>query len=408
LASAETPIARPTAESKDRDQMRQALVLVRPQSDDGVFLDLLLENIARFGLREAIILIDAAGPPLESRYASHPVRSMNVRVVRASEPGGTGVALQTIAPDLDALCLVIDGGTWFDVNLLALKQGLDPGDAAIVAVRRAPTRAQTPGVDFAAGRVSAFTAVPNQSTAPVHISGGVALVRSAAWAHVSEPFTSIEFDVLTSLAARGQLAGMAFDRPFLQLCDADAAATARRIAHRPVVFFDRDGCLNHDAGYTHKVEDLRWIDGAKEAIRLVNDAGWLAIVATNQGGIGKGLYDEAAMLRFHAAMQHDLAASGAHIDAFYFNPYHPAAVIEALRQGNHPDRKPNPGMLLRAARDWSIDMAASLMIGDQDSDVATAVAVGITGIKYAGGRLDAYLERLLAPHRPRLQDVGNG
>lgn len=148
---------------------------------------------------------------------------------------------------------------------------------------------------------------------------------------------------------------------------------------QPVVFFDRDGTLNFDAGYTHRPEDLRWRPGAIAAVREVNARGWRAVVITNQAGIGRGLYDEAAMHRFHAHMQAELSAEGARIDAFYFCPFHADAVIERFRHPNHPDRKPNPGMILRALADLNADPARALMLGDGEHDVAAARAAGIAG-----------------------------
>ena len=167
-------------------------------------------------------------------------------------------------------------------------------------------------------------------------------------------------------------------------------------ARRPVVFFDRDGTLNEDIGYAHKLEDLRWIVGAQQAILEVNQRGWLAIVATNQSGIGRGLYTEAAMHAFHARMNQDLAHIGAGIDAFYFCPHHPDAQLEAYRHRDHPDRKPNPGMIRRALLEWPADPHRALMIGDSERDVSAAQAAGIDAALYAGGDLHNTLMRALA------------
>ncbi len=166
---------------------------------------------------------------------------------------------------------------------------------------------------------------------------------------------------------------------------------------RPAVFFDRDGTLNRDLGYTYRPEDLVWNDGAMDAIAAANSAGWLAIVVTNQSGVGRGLFDEAAMHRFHAHMQADLARASARIDAFYFCPFHPQAISPALRHPNHPDRKPNPGMLVRAIADHAIDPARSLMIGDSAADAAAAHALGLAFLIHTGP--DAFADLIAAIHR---------
>jgi len=172
-------------------------------------------------------------------------------------------------------------------------------------------------------------------------------------------------------------------------------APAERPNLRPAVFFDRDGTLNHDEGYTHRPDDLVWNQGAVEAIRAANDAGYLAIIVTNQSGIGRGYFDEAAMHAFHERMKRDLAAAGASLDAIYFCAHLAEAAVESYRHPDHPDRKPNPGMLKRAIADFGVDPARSLMIGDSPADLAAARAVAIRAAHYEGGDLAALLRREL-------------
>jgi D-glycero-D-manno-heptose 1,7-bisphosphate phosphatase len=150
---------------------------------------------------------------------------------------------------------------------------------------------------------------------------------------------------------------------------------------RPAAFLDRDGVLNVDHGYVYRPEQLEWIDGAREAVRLLNSAGYYVFVISNQSGVARGFYDEAAVKSFHAHMQDGLAAVGAHIDAFYFCPHHPDGIVKSLAVSCNC-RKPAPGMLEQAAREWPIDLGASFLIGDKDDDVAAANAFNIRGIKF--------------------------
>ena len=150
---------------------------------------------------------------------------------------------------------------------------------------------------------------------------------------------------------------------------------------RPAAFLDRDGVLNVDHGYTHKPEQLEWIEGAAEAVRLLNEAGYYVLVITNQSGVARGYYDEAAVQSFHARMRDSLARHGARIDAFYYCPHHPEGIIKQLAVQCRC-RKPGPGMLEQAAREWPIDTGASFLIGDKDDDLAAAAAFKIRGIKF--------------------------
>jgi D-glycero-D-manno-heptose 1,7-bisphosphate phosphatase len=168
---------------------------------------------------------------------------------------------------------------------------------------------------------------------------------------------------------------------------------------RPALFLDRDGVLNEDQGYVHRWEDFRWIPGAREAVAAFNRAGWLVIVVTNQSGVGRGFYSEDDVQALHARMSEDLARAGARIDAFYYAPNHPDAPLDAYRHPDPPDRKPNPGMILRALSEWPIDKAASILIGDKPSDLEAALRAGVRGVLFQGGDLVAFLsaEALLPP-----------
>lgn len=158
---------------------------------------------------------------------------------------------------------------------------------------------------------------------------------------------------------------------------------------------DRDGVLNIDHGYTHRPEDLAFVPGAAAAVRRLNQSGRKVIVVTNQAGVARGLYDEAAVERFHAAMAKALAAEGARVDAFYYCPFHPEALVEAYRHADHPDRKPNPGMLLRALSDFGVAPEDAFLIGDRDSDLEAAARAQVRGYFFDGGDLDAFVAGVL-------------
>ena len=152
------------------------------------------------------------------------------------------------------------------------------------------------------------------------------------------------------------------------------------------IFFDRDGTLNVDVHYLHEPEKFVWIEGAIEAIRWANEHGYLVIVVTNQSGIARGYYDEAAVHRLHDWMNAELAAHGAHIDAFYYCPHHIEGKLPAYAK-SCDCRKPAPGMVLRAIAAYGIDPAVSFLFGDAQSDVTAAEKAGVRGVRYTGGSL---------------------
>jgi D-glycero-D-manno-heptose 1,7-bisphosphate phosphatase len=170
------------------------------------------------------------------------------------------------------------------------------------------------------------------------------------------------------------------------------------LPRRPAVFLDRDGVLNHDRDYVYTPEKFEWISGAQTAIKRLNEAGYYVIVVTNQSGVARGYFDEAAVHRLHAWMNDELAKIGAHIDAFYHCPYHPDGTIELYRRHSE-DRKPGPGMLLCAKRDWPIDWERSFLIGDKNTDMQAAAAAGVRGYLFRGGDLCEFVMGGVLPTR---------
>lgn len=160
---------------------------------------------------------------------------------------------------------------------------------------------------------------------------------------------------------------------------------------RPALFLDRDGVLNEDRGYVHRWQDFCWIPGAREAVAAFNARDWWVFVVTNQSGVGRGYYPEDDVHALHARMLEELAAAGARIDAFYHCPFHPEALEDRYRHPDPPDRKPNPGMLLRAMADWPVDIARSVMVGDKEIDLEAGRRAGVRSLHFRGGDLAAFL-----------------
>jgi D-glycero-D-manno-heptose 1,7-bisphosphate phosphatase len=163
----------------------------------------------------------------------------------------------------------------------------------------------------------------------------------------------------------------------------------------PAVFLDRDGLLIEDTGYPYLEEHLRFTPGASEAVRRLNQLGFLCVIVTNQSGVARGLFSEEQMKAFNALIVRRLASKGAVIGAVYACPFHSEGQVEAWIHPDHPDRKPNPGMILRAIADHGIDPARSFLIGDRPSDLEAARRAGVPAFRFDGGDLHAFVEDLL-------------
>jgi D-glycero-D-manno-heptose 1,7-bisphosphate phosphatase len=152
----------------------------------------------------------------------------------------------------------------------------------------------------------------------------------------------------------------------------------------PALFLDRDGVINHELGFLSRPDEVVWVDGIFELCRAARAAGYRLVVVTNQSGIARGLYTEADFQALMDWMRAEFAARGVPLDAVYHCPYHPEHGLGDYKR-EHEDRKPSPGMLLRAARDLDLDLAESVLIGDRCSDVAAAQAAGLRRVFLLAG-----------------------
>jgi D-glycero-D-manno-heptose 1,7-bisphosphate phosphatase len=137
---------------------------------------------------------------------------------------------------------------------------------------------------------------------------------------------------------------------------------------KPALLLDRDGVINEEVEYLHDPKALVIIPGVGEAIAVMNRLAVPVVVITNQAGIGRGMYDVAAYRRVGEAIAVALSTERAHVDGWYFCPHRPDEGCDC--------RKPRPGMLLAAARDFGLDLRASVLVGDKASDLEAGRVVG--------------------------------
>jgi D-glycero-D-manno-heptose 1,7-bisphosphate phosphatase len=367
------------------------------------FLDVLLFEIGRHGVRDVLLLAGFAHEKIERYARSTPIAQrfgLDVRVAVEASPAGTGGALRLAEPLLADDFLLLNGDTWFDVNLLDLAP-TDGGEPWLVSMclRSVPDVSRYGRVETSGGRVTSIVEKP-QGRGPGAINGGVWRVKRDLLQFLT-PHCSLETDVLPELVQRSLVVGRPRDGYFIDIGVPEALARAQTEVparrRRPAAFLDRDGVLNVDHGYVASRDRWTWIDGAQAAIKRLNDAGWFVFVATNQSGVARGLYDEDAVSALHADVGDELAAIGAHLDDVRICPFHVDGVVERYRAASDW-RKPEPGMLLDLMAHWPVDRARSFLVGDQPTDVEAARRADLPGLLFDGGDLDRLIsDRLAGP-----------
>lgn len=370
----------------------------KPMLDIGgrPFLDTLIDELARYDIYDEILLLAGhKAEMVETHYAGATVGRAQIVVSRELQPLGTAGALVHAASFLHDRFLLLNGDSFFDFNQLDLIARARPGGVHM-ALREGVEGDRYGRVVLDGDKVRAFVAPGAGATGPVN--AGVYVVEKSVVARLAQRPASLEADVFPALAASGTLYGTAYRGYFIDIGIPDDLARAdrelRERLRRPAVFFDRDGVLNHNTGYAFEPDKLQWIDGACEAVKAVNDAGYFAFVITNQSGIARGYYEEHHVVTLHRWMADEMALIGAHIDAFEYCPDHPDGTV--ARYSRVSDRrKPAPGMIADLVKRFPIDMTRSMVIGDKPSDMEAARAAGIAGHLFTGGNLESFVKRHL-------------
>ena len=172
---------------------------------------------------------------------------------------------------------------------------------------------------------------------------------------------------------------------------------------RRAAFIDRDGTISEEVGYVNHPSRYRIFPYSAEAVRLLNNAGWLAILVTNQAGVARGYFTEDLIGAVHGALKQDLERAHARLDAIYYCAHHPS-VGEPPYRLDCDCRKPKPGLIQGAAEDFNIDLAESWMIGDRYSDIELARNAGVRSafILSGYGRGEWEYQRPSWKHEPDL------
>lgn len=156
---------------------------------------------------------------------------------------------------------------------------------------------------------------------------------------------------------------------------------------RRAVFLDRDDVLIRDVDHLTSASQIEILPGVPESLRRLHDAGWAVVVVTNQSVVARGLVTEEGLREIHRALEAQLRSRGAALDAIYYCPHHPDGEVAAYR-AVCDCRKPQPGLLLRAAPDLGIDLGASVMVGDAASDIEAGRLAGCRTVLLRAARKD--------------------
>ncbi len=288
------------------------------------------------------------------------------------KPLGTGGAVKfslerTTSEDV----LIVNGDTWFPVDLEKfLSFHRNTGSLFTIALKRMKDFSRYGSVDCSENRIIMFNEKKFCSNGL--INGGIYLMNRLFMDQFSLPDVfSLEKDILEKAAGIGIIRCIEFSEPFIDIGLPDDYRKAQSIFRKKALFIDRDGVINVDKVHVYRKEDFQFNTGIFDLCRKYMDEGFLIIVITNQAGIAKGLYGREDFDLLTAWMIEQFAGQGIEVSGVYHCPHHPDVT------GPCECRKPNPGMILQAVRDFDLDISECMLIGDKETDLEAGRRAGI-------------------------------
>lgn len=348
------------------------------------FLRFVMDQLAAAGVEHAVVADGYRREQVEGYFGGF-YRGMDVVYSPEDEPLLTGGAVkQALTKCEGGWVFVMNGDTWLDVDFAAMEAVANDAPEnvkAVIAVKRMRDFERYGTVDVKEdGMIAAFH--EKKPCADGLINAGVYLIRRDALVNMPRKF-SLESDWFERVVGAGELMVSECAGGFIDIGvpeDYELAQTMLAPLARgwKLAMFDRDGTVNVDTGHLFEPEKLELIPETVNIMaRYAADPDHKVVVATNQAGIAKGLYTEDDMRSLHRFMEQQIEKRGARVDAWYFCPHHPDYT------GECECRKPAPGMLLAAMRDFDASPKDCVMYGDKPSDEAAAKAAGV-GFVYAG------------------------
>ncbi len=383
--------------------------------DGKPFLRYLLDYLYVNGVHRAIISTGYKAETVEE-FIGKSHRGMTVEYCREDSPLGTGGAIKkALGMCREKFAVVINGDTYFDVNLHEMKKFHNASECRISLAAKWIENAENSGLlQHENGILCGFHEKGIMSAGL--INGGIYFIEKNALDGIGEEKFSFEKHILESnycpvavYESNGYFIDIGIPENYRKAEREKEKLFSRRT--RKAVFLDRDGTINYDTGHLYRTEDFQFIENADKAISEIKSKGYLAIVITNQAGIAKGLYTAEDADTLHSYIDFLLYKNcGVTADAYYYCPHHPEAVVGELRK-ECPCRKPNPGLILKAVSDFSdigieIDLENSFTVGNRASDILAGINAG-TGNNILIGNDDPEAKEYASAHYGNLYDFSH-
>ena len=367
---------------------------------DKPILEWQIDTLKKQGYKEFVFIIGHLGHTITDYFGDGSKFGIQIEYIIEKEPLGTAGALYYLKDSMKEDFLLLNGDIIFDVDIARFYEYHKKMGGLATLLTHPNNHPYDSGIIVADENKCVVNWMHKEDERLWYknrVNAGLHMISVELLQQFSEPKkTDLDRDVLKPLIPSGKL--YVYDSPeyikdmgtpdrfYAVIEDIKSGRVSQKNLgnEQKAIFLDRDGTINRYVGFLTNIEEFELLDGVAEAIKKINESGYLAIVVTNQPVIARGEVSLEELQEMHNKMETLLGEHGAYVDAIYYCPHHPDRGFEGERVEYKIEcecRKPKPGMLVVAAKDYHIDLAASYMIGDSKNDVLAGNAAGCTSIR---------------------------
>tara|TARA_B100000900_G_scaffold386142_1_gene376350 strand:+ start:3062 stop:4258 length:1197 start_codon:yes stop_codon:yes gene_type:complete len=338
--------------------------------NDKHFMQYLLNTYSKFNFKRIIILCGYRSRFFFKKYNHKLINLINIKCIREKKLLGTGGALHKLKKLNIKDFVLTNGDTIFDINLSSFVSNLDSNKLGIVALTK--NNKQKSKKLFNLGLKNKKIILRKKSSM---MNGGIYFFKSKILNYISNKNHSLENDILPNLINKNKIQGKFYNDFFIDIGSnfffKKAKFELKNNFFKPAIFLDRDGVINYDFGYVHKINEFKLKKGVIKGLQYLIKKNYYIFIVTNQAGIGKKIYNLEDFIKLHKTINEKLRKKNIFINDVQFSPFHTQAKIKKYKK-NSSLRKPGNMMIKNIYKNWDLDLKKSFMIGDKKSDFIAA------------------------------------
>ena len=331
------------------------------------FLEYIIQNYSKYHFKNIFILTGYKSDIIYKKFNNKYYNFNHIKCLKQLRPMGTAGALSVLKKKNVNDFILINGDTFLDINLNQLIKSCSKNSYGSITLVKNDFYKSNKKLSTLALRENKIIYQDKSN----FMNGGIYFFKKKIFKLIKNKNTSLENDILPNLIKNKKISGIKTKNFFLDIGTPENFKKAKKIISKKFIkraaFLDRDGVINFDKGYVHKIKDFKFRPNVIKGLKFLRNNDYYIFVVTNQAGIGKGIYTEKQFFNLQNYIKQKLQKKNIFFDDINFCPYHPEAKIKKYRKISQL-RKPGNLMIKQIRNKWSIKLNKSFMIGDQVTD----------------------------------------